>query len=204
MKTVKNTAISAGQIPDPRQSVSRREILTGVIAFLGGAATLSACGEAVDPMTLHSGERRFFDAEQMRLLGRVVDIMIPATDTPGALLAGGDTFIDQMMATWASAETQSRYVAILKSIDDRASDSFGRVFADLSDEQQRQLLRDIDDTAFGPDPAVPGFRDLKYLVFAAYYSSEIGATVELQYVRVPGTGLRCVPIENIGRSWAHS
>ncbi len=40
----------------------------------------------------------------MRLLGRAVDIMITEIDTPGALAAGADKFIDGMMATWASAD----------------------------------------------------------------------------------------------------
>jgi len=64
-------------------------------------------------------------------------------------------------------------------------------------------VRDIDGSAFGDHPDVSGFRDLKYLIFAAYYTSEIGATVELQYELVPGEYIACAPIEAIGRAWAH-
>jgi len=186
------------------REVSRRELLLGAIAFVGGAATLSSCGqEAVDRVDLHSGEHQFFDAEQMRLLGRVVDIVIPETDTPGALTAGADRFIDGMMATWASEGTQSYFTSILREINDQATAKHGLDLADCDTEKQEQLLRDIDNSAFGPDPIVDGFRDLKYLILAAYYTSEIGATIELQFELVPGRYIPCVPIEEIGRAWAH-
>lgn len=186
-------------------TMNRRDVLLGAIALVGGAGALSACGDkAAVEVDLHTGERRFFSEDQMRILSRVVDIIIPATDTPGALAAGGDFFIDGMMATWASANTQNWYVSILERIDAQAVEAFGSPLADCDADQQEQVIRDIDSTAYGDDPVVRGFRDLKYLVLAAYYTSEIGATVELQYELVPGVYLPCEPIENIGRAWAHN
>jgi gluconate 2-dehydrogenase gamma chain len=191
-------------VRESQLQVNRRDVLLGVIAFVGGAAGLSACSrEAVDELNLHAGDPLFFDADQMRTLGRVVDLMIPDTDTPGALAAGGDVFIDRMMSTWAAKDTQQNYVSILQRINSLASDRFGSPLADCDAGQQEQLLRDIDASAFGPNPDVEGFRDLKYLIFAAYYTSEIGATVELQYELVPGKYIACAPIEEIGRAWAH-
>jgi hypothetical protein len=190
---------------NPDLLINRRELLLGAIAFVGGAATLTACGEAnLDSLDLHSGQRQFFDMDQMRLLGRVVDIMIPATDTPGALAAGGDQFIDGLMANWAAADTQNYYVRILQGIDQQANAQFGQVLADCSEPEQLDIVRAIDNSAFGPDPDVPGFRDLKALILAAYYTSEIGASVELQYELVPGRYLPCVPIAEIGRAWSYS
>jgi len=184
--------------------INRRDVLLGVIAFVGGAYGLAACSkEAVDQLDLHSGEPLFFDADRMRTLGRVVDLLIPATDTPGALAAGGDICIDRMMASWASKDTQQRYTSVLQGIDALATTRHGRPLADCDVAQQEQLVRDIDGSAFGDDPDVDGFRDLKYLVFAAYYTSEIGATVELQYELVPGQYIACAPIADIGRAWAH-
>lgn len=191
-------------IHESQLQMNRRDLLLGVIAFVGGAASLSSCSrEAVDDLKLHAGEPLFFDADQMRTLGRVVDLMIPATDTPGALAAGGDVFIDRMMATWAAKDTQQNYASILAKIDSLASAKFGQALAGCDAGQQEQLVRDIDASAFGPNPDVEGFRDLKYLIFAAYYTSEIGATVELQYELVPGKYIPCAPIAEIGRAWAH-
>jgi glucoside 3-dehydrogenase (cytochrome c) hitch-hiker subunit len=191
-------------IRESQLQVNRRDVLLGVIAFVGGAASLSSCSrEAVDKLELHAGDPLFFDADQMRTLGRVVDLMIPDTDTPGALAAGGDIFIDRMMATWAAKDTQQKFLSVLQGINAVATEKCGRLLADCDAAQQEQLLRDIDSSAFGDDPDVAGFRDLKYLIFAAYYTSEIGATVELQYELVPGKYIPCAPIEEIGRAWAH-
>jgi glucoside 3-dehydrogenase (cytochrome c) hitch-hiker subunit len=184
--------------------MNRRDVLLGVIAFVGGATSLPSCSrEAVDELDLHAGDPLFFDADQMRTLARVVDLMIPDTDTPGALAAGGDVFIDRMMATWAAKDTQKNYVSILQKINSLTNERFGHPLADCDAGQQEQAVRDIDASAFGPNPDVAGFRDLKYLIFAAYYTSEIGATVELQYELVPGKYIACAPIEEIGRAWAH-
>ncbi len=189
---------------ETQTQINRRDVLLGVIAFVGGASGLAACSrEAVDQLDLHSGAPLYFDADRMRTLGRVVDHMIPATDTPGALAAGGDIFIDRMMATWASRDTQQHYTSILQGIDALAETRFGRSLADCDTGQQEQLVRDIDGSAFGDHPDVAGFRDLKYLIFAAYYTSGIGATVELQYELVPGEYIACAPIAEIGRAWAH-
>jgi hypothetical protein len=189
----------------PQLLMNRRDLMLGVIAFVGGAATLTSCGEStVDALDLHNGKPRFFDADQMRLLARIVDIMIPATDTPGALAAGGDLFIDGLMADWAAADTRNYYVGILHGIDQQARTRFGNGLADCTDDQQQEVMRSIDNSAFGPSPEVAGFRDLKSLILAAYYTSEIGASVELQYELVPGRYLPCAPIEEIGRAWSYS
>ena len=48
----------------------------------------------------------------------------------------------------------------------------------------------------------PFFRTLKELTITGYYTSKIGATVELHYLPVPGHYEGCVPLARIGRSWA--
>lgn len=48
----------------------------------------------------------------------------------------------------------------------------------------------------------PWFRTMKELTVVGYYTSEAGATQELQYEHVPGRWVPCAPLEDIGRSWA--
>jgi len=49
---------------------------------------------------------------------------------------------------------------------------------------------------------MPFFYKLKELTMVGYYTSEPGATEELQYVHVPGRYDGCEPLEEIGRTWA--
>lgn len=188
----------------PEMTFNRRDVLVGAIAFVGGAAGLAGCSrDEIDEIGLHSGGQPFFDDEQLQLLGRVVDVIIPATDTPGALAVGVDRFIDQLMLNWASSDTRAWYVSILGEIDERANAACGQALAECSDEDQFRIVRDCDLDAYGDSPAFPGFRDLKALVLAGYYTSEVGSSVELKFELVPGHYRECVPMEEIGRAWAH-
>jgi gluconate 2-dehydrogenase gamma chain len=55
----------------------------------------------------------------------------------------------------------------------------------------------------GPDrPEVPFFRTMKELTIVGYYTSEVGATVELRHEAVPGRHEGCIPFTEIGRAWA--
>ena len=50
--------------------------------------------------------------------------------------------------------------------------------------------------------AVPFFRQLKELTLAGYYTSEPGATEELQWLAAPGRWDADVPLSEVGRAWA--
>lgn len=187
----------------PEQRVTRRELILGAIALVGGSSALLSCSDEPLDADLHTGERRFFDEALMRVLSRLVDIMIPNTDTPGALAAGVDVFIDGMMADWAAPDTQRRYTDTLRAINERAIAELGATFPELDESGQERLVRDIDREAFGESPPIPGFRELKTLIVTGYYSSEIGASVELQFELVPGRYLPCAPLADVGRAWAY-
>ena len=185
-------------------SIRRRQVLLGAIALVGGSASLFGCGHEHAPVPeLHHGGSKFFDAKQMQLLRRIVDIVIPETDTPGALGAGVDTFFDTLMAEWASEATRSRYVALLRGIDARATALHGTGFAGCEPGQQRRLIADIDAGSFHGEAELRDFRDFRNLIIAGYYTSEVGASVELRFELVPGRYLPCVPLAEIGRAWEY-
>lgn len=48
----------------------------------------------------------------------------------------------------------------------------------------------------------PFFRQLKELTLAGYYTSEVGATEELQWLAAPGRYVADAPLSEIGRAWA--
>lgn len=54
----------------------------------------------------------------------------------------------------------------------------------------------------GSQPGVSFFRTVKELTLVGYYTSEIGATRELHHSPVPGRYDGCVPLAQVGRTWA--
>ena len=54
----------------------------------------------------------------------------------------------------------------------------------------------------GDQEGPPFFRQLKELTLAGYYTSEAGATQELQWLAAPGRYDADVPLAEVGRAWA--
>lgn len=191
--------------------ISRREALRRVGVLLGGAVSaptvagvLSGCerdtGTGWTPTAL--------SAEQNEMVDTISEIIIPATDTPGASAANVNRFIDAMVGESYLPENRDRFLSGLEDVNARAQDTFDASFVDCTSEQQRELVGTLDKETFGEeageyDPdSPPFFRMLKELVIVGYYTSEIGATEELKTNLVPGYYDGDVPYEEIGRSWS--
>ncbi|HVY83782.1 MAG TPA: gluconate 2-dehydrogenase subunit 3 family protein [Caulobacterales bacterium] len=176
------------------RALDRRELLQRAVLLVGGAAALASL-EACD-----LSHARFFNADQRARLDRITDIMIPATDTPGAIGAGVPAFMDAMMTHWASRASREQMVSVLDDVDARARATHNKAFLELDARQQEDIVRGYDaEQMRGPGKAYRAFKDL---VLLGYYHSEIGATKELHYELVPGHWIADAPLADIGRTWA--
>lgn len=184
--------------------LSRRTALKGAASLIGGSLAAAQLGPLASRAAAAAAEDAppaFFGEAQFELLERLVDLVIPETDTPGARGAGVHYFIDLMMSEWASPARQQRYVAGLEAIDARAAASGTDGFLAAAPGAQLDLLRALDGEAFATGAPDTFFKEFKRMVLFGYYSSEAGATVELRYEPIPGRYRTCVPIDDIGRAW---
>lgn len=124
----------------------------------------------------------FLNEQQNETLIVLSDIIIPATDTPGAREALVNRFLDLMLSV-QPAEFQQQFVDALSFIDSESQRQFGKEFRHLTSEDQVALLsawaypRESShwmEQEEKPDPGEQHFTRLKALVAAAYYGSEIG------------------------------
>lgn len=192
------------------EGINRRRALRRVGALLGGivsaptvAGVLSGCermaGPDWSPQTLSAAQNQMVDS--------ISEIIIPATDTPGASTANVNRFIDAMVGESYPPDDRDRFLQGLENLDARCTDDYGAPFAACTEEQQQALVGELDDEHFGPDTpefdrdAPPFFRMMKELVIIGYYTSEIGATEELKTNRVPGYYDGNVPYDEVGRAW---
>jgi gluconate 2-dehydrogenase gamma chain len=184
--------------------ITRRTAIKSAVALVGGSiatAQLNPLIRSVAAME-EGAAPGFLDSNQYSMLEKIVDLIIPETDTPGAKSAGVHRFIDFMLADWASPQTRNSYVEGLRSIDQRAQATNSAGFSASSPAQQFALLESLDAAAETDDTGESFFKGLKALVLFGYYSSEEGASVELKYDRLPGPYRDCVPFDEIGRSWS--
>ncbi|MBU1377170.1 MAG: gluconate 2-dehydrogenase subunit 3 family protein [Alphaproteobacteria bacterium] len=135
-------------------------------------------------------------ADQARTLDAVAELIIPATDTPGARAAGVPQFVDRALTDYYDPADGARYKAGLDQIDRDARAAHGAAFVALTGAQQLALLTRYD------TEGMASFRALKELVTIGYFTSEPGATIALRYDPVPGDYHGCVPLKDIGRAWA--
>jgi gluconate 2-dehydrogenase gamma chain len=155
----------------------RRELLRRAILFVGGTAVVTPFELLAD-----SGpQARFFNPAQYSLLEAVADIIIPRTDTPGAIDAGVPAAFDALMRNWASRERQEQFRALLEEIDQAAPEQTSGLLA-LDRTRRAEVVVAFDKSKTGDKV----YRKFKELVLTLYYRSEVGATQELRYEHVPG------------------
>jgi Gluconate 2-dehydrogenase subunit 3 len=118
---------------------------------------------------------KFFSIDEMKTMSRLVDMIIPRTDTPGAADANVHYIID------GNARTRAKLGADLRrgiaSLNGEARKKNGRAFVDLSEPEQVAIL-----TAFSKEEETSRaafFKLLKDATVDGYYSTKEGLQQEL-------------------------
>ncbi|HMD06952.1 MAG TPA: gluconate 2-dehydrogenase subunit 3 family protein [Candidatus Acidoferrum sp.] len=125
----------------------------------------------------------FLDEHQNETLIILSDLIIPATDTPGAKEALVNRYIDLVLAA-ETRETQQAFLNSLGYLDSESIKRFKAAFRYLSRDDQDLLLHALayprfgsswtGDTSAVADPGHGHFEALKGRIMMSYYSSQIG------------------------------
>ncbi len=195
-------------------AVDRRVFLHRA-AWLLGAALSPGCVGAVlgrDPEEALRTETRVLDADQAAVLERMVDRILPATETPGALDAEVPAFIDFVLAEGASEAHRQRIAEGLEALDARARERHGAPFTGLAAESADALLRETEGqefasappgggVPFGPAVEKPFFASIKEWTVVGFLTSELGATALRTHSHMPGRFDGCAAVEPGQRPW---
>jgi len=125
----------------------------------------------------------FFNSHQNETVAILAELIIPATDTPGARAAKVNEFIDLMLGH-EEAAAKREFIRGLEWIDRKSRELYGVNFKDSSSEQQNALLVTLASekkTAPEDQPGVEFFNSIKGYTISGYYTSEIGLIKELGY-----------------------
>jgi hypothetical protein len=169
----------------------------GAVFLVGGAAALTRFSRNAGS---RDGDGPVLSSERYAQLEQVADVIIPATDTPGAIAAGVPAFLRELLTEWASEKTLAEVVGVLESIEREAWSRFGAAFVELPAQRRTEVVRVVDEESIARRDAA--YSRFKYLVLVGYYQSEIGATRELRYELVPGAWRSCLPLTEVGRASA--
>lgn len=182
-----------------QQGQSRREALRNIALGTGAVTAFPILGQAhsgkpdagMPEMATGGAPARasgpwqplFFDQHQNRMVEELTELIIPATETPGAKAAQVNRLIDLFLNEEESGQ-QQRFIEGLSWIDGRSMERHGKSFVDLTAEQQVALLQPLASAGNKAPEDQAGaefFEELKGWTIEGYYSSQIGCQQELGY-----------------------
>ena len=178
----------------------RRSFLRGTSALMAHAtfpqvlaAFLAGC--ATTTTRTSPPKRTFFTEADMERVTALVDLILPATDSPSASQARTHEFVDAALSACATSKQQSAFRAGLAAL---VADGF-----DKATTQERIALlqrRANKDVTLPYDESF--FKILKDYTLTGYFHSEIGATQALAYERVPGGYQGDIALTGDQKAWA--
>ncbi|MGE7137503.1 gluconate 2-dehydrogenase subunit 3 family protein [Luteibacter sp. NPDC031894] len=189
--------------------MNRREWLKSMSALAVGVIagpSLLAVFDAHAASQKPDAKPQFFNPAQYSLVGAVSDIVIPRTDTPGAVDAGVPLFIDQMFKAVYSKDDQKRYLTAMAAFDKAG----GKPFLQLDEAQRKALVTRLHKEALAVpkggtlSPAADFVLMSKKLTMLGFFLSQPGCTQVLQYAPVPGAWKGDIPLTEAGngKAWA--
>jgi glucoside 3-dehydrogenase (cytochrome c) hitch-hiker subunit len=186
--------------------MDRRHLLKllGTSAAFAGWSPLELEGLLTPGGTRRAGVA-FFTEEQREAVAAFSDLIIPTTDTPGAVEAGCVEYIELIVSEWYDAEERERFMRGLAHLDEHAEATTGVRFSNAGVAHQTAMLKGMEAEGRAlmeadPDAVESFFQQARGLVLHGYYTSEIGMTEELLFVRLPGRYDGYAPLTEISRA----
>jgi len=196
--------------------MNRREALSRVAIIMGGTvlgaeAFLSGCTTAKTGLT--------FSADDIAFLNEVGEVIIPATNTPGAKEAKVGEFMSVMVRDCYDEKNQNIFMEGVRELQFKVSKAkIGKSFMEANANERHDLITALDkevkeasvraaeerkkDPNSKKDVSKHYFTMMKELTLTGFFTSEVGATKALRYVAIPGRYEGCVPYKKGDKAWA--
>jgi len=169
--------------------MKRRDLFRRTLTVIGAAGAVLPSSAREFPAGYDASKQlqaagwkpSFLDPHQNETLVVLSDLIIPATDTPGAKEALANRFIDDLLAA-ETRETQRDFLNALAYVEGESLARYGAAFVHVTRDQQVELLSYLAypqsletwNSVRSDDRGHQHFTTLKGWISRAYYSSEAG------------------------------
>jgi gluconate 2-dehydrogenase gamma chain len=202
--------------------MNRREFLQCAAILISGASVSQlAFSLTAEQQTFlanapnyNSGKVDYFSAAQRKIIAAMTEVIIPRTDTPGAVDASVPHYIELMVAQWLTDEERTLFNAGLTDIETRIPQEYGSSFDQLDAKQQLKIMEALEDAAsdsswyeFGNVQRVyvsdaPFICQLKELTIWGFFTSQEGGSQVLRYDPMPMYFDGDIPLGAQESSWS--
>ncbi|WP_149276198.1 gluconate 2-dehydrogenase subunit 3 family protein [Pareuzebyella sediminis] len=156
---------------------------------------------------------QFFKEKEAKTISALVDMILPRTDTPGALDVKVDMFIDKVIAHTYDKEGQEAMRNRIAVFNAECKKDYGDDFINLGETERVEVLKSQEANSAKFNPGVWGtsvgdqepigfYRAMKAMAIWAYFTSEEMGEKVLSYDPIPGGFEPCKPISEVGNRWS--
>ena len=188
--------------------MNRRKAIGGIFGLVGvGFVSISGAKYLIGNSS-HNIEQL---EGHLNLIAELVDVIIPATTSPGAKESSVHTYVMNYMKDCSSRKEYNNFINGLNDLQETSIDSFNSVFEQCSKTQKNQLLENLEESStyagllLKINNKLRGrsfFNILKTLTIEGYCTSSNGATKHLVYMPVPGRYDAITKLKVNQKAWA--
>jgi len=175
--------------------MKRRTVFKHLAAASAAAWLLPSC--ISDPKKVSVALNRLqVTGDEEELLGDIADVIIPATDTPGARAVGAHLFALVMVDDCLEKTEQEKYLKGMRAFDGVVESVTGKSFSGSGPEERLQILTAFEqklDTA--EENTRTFYNKTRGFIIQGYTSSQHFLTAVKPYQLVPGPDYNgCAPL----------
>lgn len=179
---------------DRREALKRTFTLTGVaLSSSVTMAVLNGCKATGSP----DWNAKFFTEEEIRLVSAITDVIIPETDTPGAVSLHVPEFIDIILSDCYEDAAQSIRPS-MTSWSEKVLASQGMAFYECKAQEKVALIQTLEEELYADRKKAWSssfYMQVKMLTLLGYFSSEYVMKNLLDYKPIHTELPGCIPLD---------
>lgn len=156
----------------------------------------------------------YFTPAQRKIIAAMTEVVIPRTDTPGAIDAGVPRYIELLVADWMEEGERNIFDTGLADIETRIPREYGKPFHKLTAGDQLAIMEDLESAASDSSwydfanvqrefiSDAPFICQLKELTIYGFFTSEVGSKQVLRYDPMPMEFDGEYPLAKEDSTWA--
>lgn len=189
--------------------MNRRNYLKSILALAGIAITSLSVTKWLNINYLID-EKELWG--KRTIIAELAEMIIPASDTPGAKMASVDHYIIKVLLNCRNTRQQHKFLSGIDEIERFTKSTFGLEFLDCGEPNRHKVLQHFYEKGSNSHGFLskiqerflgkPFFSELRQLTVEGYCQSKLGATNGLAYDYIPRVYEPCTFLNPHQKSWA--